>query len=133
MTELIGALLDLHIFDAITLVHHQQFSSKYDTLLALLRGTPPYLELDAEMKSALDRAKEIYDLRSRIVHAVYSEHDGEIVIARFSARGKLARSRENLDFLQLRHAASEALKLSSWFERAVRHFRETREGGDSEN
>jgi len=93
LTDLIAIFTKTNLINAIITVHHQQFASKVDSLLALCDlhlGEDEFEPIFALIK----HVKEVGEFRNTVVHAHWSiDDEGKAYAVRFSARGKLSRSR----------------------------------------
>jgi hypothetical protein len=121
-TEIIATLSGLHILDALKIVHHQQFASKHSTLCALLSGSDESQKPDGDMMRTINRAKEIYDFRSALVHGYFTSHDGKHYYVRFDARGRLKRRKVEFSSDEALRLADEAFALSAWLDRARERY-----------
>lgn len=113
-TELIAALAGLHILDALKIVHHQQFASKHSTLCALLNGSDEGEKPDEDMMRTINRAKELYDFRSALVHGYFTSEDEKHYYVRFDARGRLKRRKVEFSSDEALRLADEAFALAAW-------------------
>lgn len=131
LTNLIGAITEMSIYHAVIAVHHQQFTSKVDTFLALLHTALDEVKAKP-ITDMINRAKEISDYRSRLAHSIWSfdEVSGNAVTVKFSARKKFARSRQFVDIPEIEATAREAFALSEKLESLARHLRKEMEGPD---
>jgi hypothetical protein len=103
ITELIRRITYLSTDDALMLVHHQQFSSKVNTIKALLDARSAD-SLPDGLATAIDEAKEIYDYRNTLVHAAWTvgEKGNSPETERITARGKLVVSRQHQPTTKIR-------------------------------
>ena len=112
LTDLIGVFLKTDIRNVIVTVHHQQFASKADNLLALCNLA---FEQDPTFAPILDmvkQAKEIGDYRNTMVHAYWEvDNDGIASAIRFSSRGKLRRTRTPYSAQEIQARADEGAEL----------------------
>jgi hypothetical protein len=117
LTDLISIFTRMDIVSALITVHHQQTSSKIDSLLALSRlrfGKDPQFQPIIDM---FNTAKAIADFRNTIVHAAYwvIDDNGTAAAVRFTARGEFKRSRTPLTPEQIQERAAEAADLNQRF------------------
>jgi hypothetical protein len=115
LTNTIAAITGLHILHAIILVHHQQFANKLDSLTAVARIHFPDDDQweRAPLKSILDRTKAVGEFRNTLAHAQWAFDEGDVPLAvRFSARGKLKRSRKPVPLDEIREKTLEAIDLA---------------------
>lgn len=115
LSDLIAAFTDTRdIRHIVITVHHQQPSSKADSLLALIR-----LELGDRKEfepliKLVEQAKSLCDYRNTILHAYWKvREDGEIERLKFSARGRLKRSRERQSSEEIQERSDEAFALAA--------------------
>jgi hypothetical protein len=111
LTDMIGAFAGMDIVAALITVHHQQASSKTDSLLAFCKlylSAPEFQPIHDLFTSA----KAIADFRNTVVHAFWAlnEH-GEATAVRFSARGEFQRSRRPISAAQIQARSDEAGEL----------------------
>jgi hypothetical protein len=127
ITDLIAAVTGMDTAYALILVHHQQFSSKYDGLCALYRIMYPD-ENDPNfqpMKEMLDKAKEAADFRNSIVHTLWHiDNQGIPHTVRIQARGKLTRSRQPAPVEKIRQYVLSAIECASTFAALAKAYRE---------
>jgi hypothetical protein len=91
LTDILAPILGTDILSAITVFHHQQISSKIDTLKALAKLH--FSDAD-KVISLLSQAKAVADYRNTLVHAAWTvDRNGETYTVRFQARGEFKRSR----------------------------------------
>lgn len=127
LTDLIGAMTNTTIIEAMILVHHQQFANKLDGLKALFRIIYPDDEAPnyQSIKKMLDRLKIVADFRNTIVHAMWTIGDDGVPLAvRFSARGKFSRSRQPAPVEKLRQFSLEAIDLAGTLGMLAQGYRE---------
>jgi hypothetical protein len=124
LTDIIAGLMHTDILSAVVAVHHQQISSKVDTLKALANlglgagaedDFPPIFKL-------FNDVKRVADERNTIVHCSWATDDGTPLAVRFSARGKLNRSRRPYGPKQILSLAAEANALLPELARMRAHF-----------
>lgn len=112
LTDLIGVFLETDIRNTIITVHHQQFASKADNLLALCNLA---FQQDTKFAPILDmikQTKEIGEFRNTMVHAYWEiDDDGTAKAVRFSSRGKLRRTRTPYTARQIQARADEGAEL----------------------
>lgn len=110
MTDLICRCGHIDFTTGLMVVHHQQFASKHDTLKAILDARDPRLSpLPPDFVDLLNRAKELYDYRSTLVHAAWVVGlMGSPSTERITARGKLTRSRQHQPTEKILECAREA-------------------------
>ena len=112
LTDLIGVFLETDIRNVIITVHHQQFASKADNLLALCDLA---FKKDTTFVPILDmvkQTKEIGEFRNTMVHAYWEIDDnGTALAVRFSSRGKLRRTRTPYTARQIQARADEGAEL----------------------
>jgi hypothetical protein len=115
VTELIAALTEMDLADALILVHHQQPANKIDGLRALFHRIYP-AEDDPQyrpVKEVLDRVKAVTEFRNSVVHALWHVDDaGTPHAVRFQARGKLTRSIQPAPVEKIREYTLEAKELA---------------------
>ena len=128
MTQLIRIVSNMSFIDSLILVHHQQFASKVDTIKALMHthfGDNDDLKF---LTDAINDAKRLYDYRSTLVHAIWTEdeHGGEAPLSiRYTARGKLIQSRIPRPVSEIQAYASEAMSLAARLSQLVMHLVES--------
>lgn len=113
LTDHAAALLEVDIFRAIAVFHHQQAASKVSTLKALAHvlfrdhegKALPEIE---KITSLFDRAKVEMEYRNGLIHAYWMvDADGKPHAVRFSARGKVERNRRPVEIAEIRsHVAA---------------------------
>ena len=110
MTDLICGATGMQPNSALITVHHQTFSSKIDTLKALLDARNPiYDEVPNRLVDLINEAKRIYDYRSTLVHAAWVAGDsGSPSTERITARGKLVKSKRHQPTRKIREYADQA-------------------------
>lgn len=78
----------------IILVHHQNFSSKFDAFIAILGQfavSPKSNQEVSEWIDSLSPIKEIYNYRNNVVHGLWSRSvDGNPEVRKYTSRRKLA-------------------------------------------
>lgn len=123
ITNLIAVTTGMNILHAVVTVHNQQFSSKVDALTAILKQE---FQNDAEFKPIIDmisQAKKLSEFRNKLVHAIWSFDDvGTATITRFSARGKLTRSKAPVDIIEIVTRSNEAFALAEKMESFREHL-----------
>lgn len=111
ITDLISQFLETDIVRTIIVVHHQQFSSKAENLLALCNlafGKEPQFEPILQM---IKEAKEIADFRNTVVHAYWNVDEQDTAYAvRFSSRGEFSRTRNPYTAQQIQEKADEGVE-----------------------
>lgn len=127
LTEIIAALANINIIDAMILVHPEQFARKLEKLTALYRllyqdsKDPNY----APIKEMLDHIKEVSEFRNAVVHALWrTNEDGAPEAVRFHARGKLTRSVVPAPYEKIRQYTREAIELSGEIGTLAQGYRE---------
>lgn len=112
LTELIRRIMGCNAFVGLIAVHHQQPASKIDTLRALMNlAFKGELEFEP-LFEPLDTAKRLFDSRNTIVHCLWAiDEDGTPLAVRFSARGKLNRTRNPYDVPKILALLREAHEL----------------------
>ncbi|MGE0280217.1 MAG: hypothetical protein AB7P20_06335 [Rhizobiaceae bacterium] len=99
---------------AVTSYSHLQTSSKIDTLLALyhLGSSDDEIKLGDGFTKMMSKARGLCDFRNSVVHCLWSvDEDGTAHAARFSARGKLVRTRVPVSASEIRKKAGEVYAL----------------------
>ena len=114
LTDLIAAFSETDIIRTIILVHHQQFSNKADTLLALIRAVLRELS-ENELKKFIDpivKSKAVNDFRSTIAHGLWVvDSDGMASAVRFQARGEFKRTKIPISAQDIALQADKAFQL----------------------
>ncbi|MBI2255275.1 MAG: hypothetical protein HYU58_11695 [Proteobacteria bacterium] len=133
LTNLIAAVTEMNIFHAVTTVHHQQFASKADTLLALLRTIFADDKKFDPIVALINDAKVVSDYRNSLVHAIWTFDDkGQATTVKFSARGKLSRSRSLVDIPKIEKNCALAFEIAAKIEDLTRHVRTEQESARSQ-
>ena len=108
LTDMAAVFLEVDIFRAIAVFHHQQPANKVSTLKALCHVI--YREDDGsemvgieKITGVFDRAKIEMDYRNTLIHAYWVvDRDGKPHRVRFSARGKVERNRQPVEVEEIR-------------------------------
>lgn len=108
LTDVASAIMEVDVFRAIAVFHHQQPSSKVSSLKALCGlvfreddGSP--MERQAEITDIIGRAGAEMEYRNSIIHAYWTvDDDGLPHAVRFSARGKVERKRRPVEIAEIR-------------------------------
>ena len=112
LTDLLAIFMRTDIVGAVIALHHQQFSSKIDTLLALARAR---FEDDAQYNPILDlikKARSVGEYRNSLIHAHWAVRGtGEVHSVRFTARGKFARSKTLRPLSEIHERTCEAREI----------------------
>lgn len=110
-TDLICIFADMHVLNGIILVHHQQFSSKHDSMLAMLRKAGA--DSDDPTIDLLSKCRAVHDYRSSLVHGMWSKSETATPLStRFSARGTFKRSRHERPTEEILEKAKEGAELA---------------------
>ena len=133
LTELIAAILEIHMVDAIILVHEQGFASKYQAIVNLMFEREKGDQLDEALRNAFARSKEIYEHRNAIVHGVYGTDENGLLIGRVRTRGGLKVSKKPFDREHVLKDASEGFRLAFEFRMARRDYLEKLARGELAN
>jgi hypothetical protein len=114
LTDLIAAFSETDIIRTIIVVHHQQFSNKADTLLALIRAVLKGMA-DDEINKIIEpivKSKAVNDFRSTIAHGIWVvDKDGTASAVRFQARGEFKRSKRPISAKDIGEQADVAFQL----------------------
>lgn len=115
MTDLVGAFAGMAPIAAIITVHHQQLASKADTLLALYRLGNDEIgkgEEEDRLIALIERAKKVADFRNTVVHTMWiADEKGSVLAVKFTARGKLRRTRTPAGLEETRAQADQAAEI----------------------
>ncbi len=123
LTDIVGAVTDINTIMSVVLVHHQQASSKIDSLLAIFDLL--FQGKSNSITGLLNETKTICDFRNTIVHAHWTVDNDSITHAvRFSARGKFKRTKTPYTADQIQERADEASALIPKLIDLRDHFRE---------
>jgi hypothetical protein len=137
LTDLSAILMDCHVLQAIIAIHHQQTANKIDTLKALAdlaftgedaKEAGGADDVLAWLLDLLGKAKTVNDYRSSVVHAYWTVDDtGTAYAVRFSARGKLRRTKTPHRAEEIQKRADEARAFAAELGRFRDHMLESRE------
>ncbi len=104
--------MDTNLVYAVTAVHHQQISSKRDTLLSLCKLSLKEGQPLENIVRIIEKAKAVCDFRNTVIHAYWSVDDaGTAHAVRFSARGEFKRTRNPYTSKQIQERADEAIEI----------------------
>lgn len=124
LTDLIGVFTEIP--DArltIAAVHHQQASSKTESLTAMMRLVFDKDDQFEPIIEIINQARACCDYRNSIVHAYWHiEDDGTVKTVRFSARGALKRSRVVRTYEEIDEHADEAFEIAEKLADLRDHF-----------
>lgn len=113
LLDLVTRLARIDVFDALIIFEHQQFSSKVQSVKALvhsfkLRGRPDL----GELTDTLNRVANVGERRNTVVHAYWAVDSKEGALAvRFSARGQLERKRIPMPPEEIERIADDAMRI----------------------
>lgn len=135
MTDLIAAFSDTHIVNAMIMVHHQQFSSKVDTLRALIRMSlsgMEEMEIDQIIAPILE-AKTISDYRNTVLHCIWKlDANGTPIAVKFSARGEFRKTSTPVSLEEIRGHVAKARALIPHLVEMRDHFQRSPPQGGRE-
>jgi hypothetical protein len=107
LTDVAGALLEVDVYRAIAVIHHQQPASKVSTIKAMCRllfrdddGNP--IKDVERIIGIIDRAGAEAEYRNSLIHAYWILDEENLPRAvRFSARGEVKRSRRHVEVTEI--------------------------------
>lgn len=109
LTDLVAVFMRTNVLIAITVVHHQQTTSKIDSLLALSRALLGKEETYEPIHKLISEARAIADFRNTMVHAYWTiDANGIAHAVRFSARGEIKRTKTPYSSSEIQARADEA-------------------------
>jgi len=111
VTDLIAHFMGTDIISCVIVTYHQQLSSKFENLHALLHWNLHDTPAFDHISQMLGKAKNVAEFRNAIVHALwFVDDDGAAYAVRFTSRGQFKRSRNPYTAEQIQQRADEALE-----------------------
>lgn len=120
--DLATRLMRTDVFDMLALFEHQQFSSKVLSIKALLKLHMAQQPDLSDIEPLLEEASSVGDRRNTVVHCYWSiDPSGTPMSVRYSARGKLKRSRQPMPPEEIEKIAADAVATRDNLVRLINH------------